>query len=214
MRARLKAQGEMRGSAANAIGQSPRPDSMQNTTPQRTVYMSTNPYLGESTDLVLGQEFLTWLWFRSDTAPVFASPDKGPDFTVSMEQRIVVQGGEGDAKETASVSGIMSELREARLGLTTGKKVARALVRFTREPEEWQVTLKAQDFSLGSLKTPTVDKNDADDDPDALFFEKIHLTEVCLGFFDALYTEFLDLRLSPKWEQAAREIRDWAAKEA
>jgi hypothetical protein len=177
--------------------------------------MSSNPYLGESTDLVLGQEFLTWLWFRSDTAPVFAAPDRGPDFTVSMEQRIVVQGGEGNALETASASGVMSDLREARLGLTTGKKVTRALVRFIRDPEEWQVTLKAQDFSLGSLKTPSVEKGDSpDDDPDALFFEKIHLTEVCLGFFDALYAEFLSLRLSPQWEAAAREISAWAAREA
>ncbi len=30
--------------------------------------MSSIPYLGESTDIVLGQEFLTWLWFRSDNA--------------------------------------------------------------------------------------------------------------------------------------------------
>lgn len=25
------------------------------------------PYLGQTTDMVLGQEFLTWLWFRSET---------------------------------------------------------------------------------------------------------------------------------------------------
>ena len=27
------------------------------------------PYLGESTDSILGKEFLTWLWYQSDTAP-------------------------------------------------------------------------------------------------------------------------------------------------
>lgn len=177
--------------------------------------MSSIPYLGESTDIVLGQEFLTWLWFRSDTAPVFTSPDGGPDFTVSMEQRIVVQGGEGEAKETASVSGVMSELREARLGLVTGKQVTRALVRFTRDPEAWQVTLKAADLSLGSLKTPTVEKGDSqDDDPDALFYEKVHLTEVCLSFLDAMYAEFLKLRLSRDWEEETKNIREWAAREA
>ena len=177
--------------------------------------MSSIPYLGESTDIVLGQEFLTWLWYRSDTAPVFKAPDGGPDFTVSMEQRIVVQGGEGDAKETASVSGVMSELREARLGLTTGKQVTRALVRFSRDPEAWQVTLKAADLSLGSLKTPAVEKGDSqDDDPDALFYEKIHLTEICLSFIDAMYAEFLSLRLSRDWEEETRNIRDWAAHEA
>lgn len=177
--------------------------------------MSSIPYLGESTDIVLGQEFLTWLWFRSDTAPEFKSPDGGPNFSVSMEQRIVVQGGEGDAKETASVSGIMSELREARLGLVTGKQVARALVRFIREPEAWQVTLKAADFSLGSMKTPAVEKGDSqDDDPDALFYEKIHLQETCLALFDSVYEAFLNIRLSREWEAETKKIRDWAAREA
>ncbi|CAK7046751.1 MAG: hypothetical protein DELT_00858 [Desulfovibrio sp.] len=177
--------------------------------------MSSIPYLGESTDIVLGQEFLTWLWFRSDTAPEFKAPDGGADFSVSMEQRIVVQGGEGDAKETASVSGIMSELREARLGLVTGKQVARALVRFIREPEAWQVTLKAADFSLGSMKTPTVEKGDSqDDDPDARFYEKIHLQETCLAMFDAVYAEFLSLRLARQWEDETKKIREWAAREA
>ena len=177
--------------------------------------MSDAPYLGESTDLVLGQEFLTWLWFRSDTAPEFASPEGGAPFTVSMEQRIVVQGGEGENRETASVSGMMSELREARLGLVTGKNVTRALVRFSRDPEDWQVTLRAADFALGSMKTPSVERGDSpDDDPDALFYEKIHLTEVCLGFFDALYRTFLALRLSPRdWEGEAQKIRQWAARE-
>ena len=176
--------------------------------------MSNMPYLGESTDLVLGQEFLTWLWFRSDNAAAFPSPDNGAEFTISMEQRVVVQGGEGDSRETASVSGALSELREAKLGLATGKKVTRALVRFTREPETWQVTLKAENFSFTSLKTPSLAKDDfQDDDPDAAFFEKIHLIETCLAFFDALYKEFLNVRLSPAWEKETGKIREWATRE-
>lgn len=177
--------------------------------------MSDAPYLGESTDLILGQEFLTWLWFRSDTAPEFASPDGGAPFAISMEQRIVVQGGEGDARETASVSGMLSELREARLGLVTGKKVSRALVRFSREPEEWRATLRAADFALGSMKTPSVERApSSEDDPDALFYEKIHLIETCLRFFDAVYKAFLELRLSPgKWEREVQAIRNWAVRE-
>lgn len=177
--------------------------------------MSDIPYLGESIDMLLGQEFLTWLWFRSETANTFASPDGGADFEVSLEQRIVVQGGEGDARETASVSGVLSELREARLGLVTGKKVTRALVRFTREPEAWQVTLRAEDFSFGSLKTPAIEKGDSpDDDPDAAFYEKIHLIELCTGFFDTVFKTFLELRLSSRWEEETRSIREWAAREA
>ncbi len=164
--------------------------------------------LYDTPDLILGQEFLTWLWFRSATGAIFNDPSGRP-FTVTMEQRIVVQGGEGDHVETASVSGLESELREARTGLATGKKVARALLRLERAPEEWSVTLKAADFSLNSLKTPKIDKNDSDDDPDALLLEKISLIEGCLELVDSLYSAFLALRLGPEWKDEAARVRDW-----
>ncbi|MDL2266702.1 hypothetical protein LJC46_01780 [Desulfovibrio sp. OttesenSCG-928-G15] len=174
--------------------------------------MSDTPYLGETTDLILGQEFLTWLWFRSATGSIF-NDKKGTPFSVSMEQRIVVQGGEGDHVETASVSGLDSELREARLGLTTGKKVTRALLRLERGPEEWQLTLKASDFTLNSLKTPKIDRSDRDDaDPDALLLEKIALVEGCLELVDVVYGSFLNIRLDEKgWKEEVQNLRKWMA---
>ncbi len=33
--------------------------------------MSNVEYLGQSVDVILGQEFLTWLWFRGETANKF-----------------------------------------------------------------------------------------------------------------------------------------------
>lgn len=172
--------------------------------------MSETPYLGETTDLILGQEFLTWLWFRSATGGIF-NDASGRPFTVSMEQRIVVQGGDGDHVETASVSGVLSELREARLGLTMGKKVTRALLRLERDPEEWQVTLKAADFSLGSLKTPKIESGSRDDvDPDALFLEKMYLVESCLELLDSMYSAFLAVRLDgAAWKEEVGSLRQW-----
>ena len=173
--------------------------------------MSDTPYLGQTTDLILGQEFLTWLWFRSATGAIF-NDKSGRPFTVSMEQRIVVQGGDGEHLETASVSGVDSELREARMGLTVGKKVTRALLRLEREPESWQVTLKAADFSLGSLKTPKLDAADKDDDPDALFLEKMYLIESCLELIDAMYGAFLRVRLDDGpdgWPGEVKHLREW-----
>lgn len=166
-----------------------------------------DPYLGQTTDTVLGQEFLTWLWFRSENQPLGFQDKEGP-FTVTMEQRIAVQGGEGESLETATVSGSLSPLREARLGLRTGKKVTRALVRFERDAMAWQMTLKAEDFSLGSFRTPKVEREE-DDDPDALFLEKVYLTELCLGFLDICYRDFITLRLSPRWNEEIREMGTW-----
>lgn len=172
--------------------------------------MNNIPYLGESADLVLGEEFLTWLWFRSATGSIF-NDKSGRPFHVRMERRIVVQGGEGDHVETASVSGLDSELREARLGLTTGKKVTRALLHLERDTEEWQVTLKAADFSCGSLKTPKIESGHRDDaDTDALFLEKMYLLEACLEMLDVLYAEFLSIRLeNGAWKEETTRLRQW-----
>jgi len=171
--------------------------------------MSGTAYAGMSIDLMLGQEFLTWLWFRSETSGSFKTEQYG-EFTVSMEQRIVVQGGAGELIETASVSGAMSELREARLGLTTGKKVTRALIRLEQDPETWTFGFKAEDFSFVNLKTPKIEAGgEKEGNPEGVFFEKIYLLEKGVSFVDALYKTFLDVRLGSGWPAEVAAIQSW-----
>jgi hypothetical protein len=179
--------------------------------------MSEMPYLGQDTDCILGREFLTWLWFASDTRNgLFTMPD-GTNFAVFMEQRISVQGGEGESMETATVSGAMSPLREARLGLTTGKKVTRALVRLEHDADVWRVALKAEDFSFSSLRTPKIDRKDgadADDmEADAALLEKLYLLEKATAFFDELFRQFLEKRTSAAWKEEAAKVRAWVHQE-
>ena len=166
-------------------------------------------YLGQTTDFILGQDFLTWLWYKSETAQGSFETQKGDFFSVFMEQRISVQGGEGDSLETATVSGAMSELREARLGLNTGKKVSRALLRLERDTDNWQVSLKAEDFSLNSLKLPKLDKPEEDEDPDAALLERLYLIDTCLELLDELYKMFLSLRVTSEWENEVKKVRAW-----
>lgn len=166
----------------------------------------------QSIDAILGEEFLTWLWYQSDTAPGAFVDREGASFNVYMEQRIVVQGGLGQSRETATVSGSLSPLREARFGLGTGKKVTRALIRLEKDDMVFQFTLKAEDFGIGSLKTPKLDAGDKDDDPDALFLEKVYLMEVCLAILDSLYAAFLKLRLSREWDTEVRNMGKWLSR--
>ena len=175
--------------------------------------MASGQYLSERESAILGQEFLTWLWFKSESqGGRFKAGDEW--FEVALSQRIQVEGGSGEGREVASVVGAFSELREARLGLTTGKKVNRAQLRLAKDGEEWTVTLRAEDFSLGSLKTPKIEtRREKGEDPDAVWLEKLHLLEVALSFLDALYQEFLVARLSAdKWEGELRGFRAWLEK--
>jgi len=169
--------------------------------------MTDTPYLGQGTDAMLGQEFLTWLWYRCEEQPDGFHDAKGQAFRMAMEQRVVVQGGEGDALETATVAGAHSQLREARLGLRMGKKVTRAQVHIEADGLAWQVNLKAEDLSLSGFRTPPIDKNG--DDPDAVFLEKMYLLENGLDKLDAAYAQFLTLRLSASWPQEVQAVARW-----
>ena len=162
-------------------------------------------------DGILGQEFLTWLWFQSDVAPSFFRTDDGQPFQVSMEKRVTVTGGEGSERETTSVSAnIDSSLSEARLGLHRGKKVTSALICLMKDDFGFDVSVKAADFSLNSLKTPKIDKSDRDDDPDSLFLEKVFLIETAVTLLDSLYRQFLGLRLDKdKWKKTTDEMMKW-----
>ena len=174
--------------------------------------MADAPYMGENTDILLGQEFLTWLWYRSEYADgLFRSSTNDYSFHVRIEHRLVVRGGEGEQQETASVSGAFSPMREARLGLSTGKKVVRALVSFVKDDMNWQLSLKAEDFSLNSFKTPAFAKpEDSEIDEDATFYIKMQFITEGLELFDEVYEQFLQIRLSENaWADEVKSINEW-----
>lgn len=170
--------------------------------------------LTERESALLGQEFLTWLWYASEArGGLFKTPD-GAHFTCFMEQRVAVQGGEGDSRETAVVTGAHARLSEAKAGIRRGKKVNKALLKFDQDGESWTVQIKAEDFALGSLKPPKTEKAGEDEDPDGAFLEKMYLYEKCLAFFDTIYREFLSVRLSAtRWPEELKAFGVWLAKE-
>ncbi len=146
-----------------------------------------------SPDLILGEEFLTWLWYKSDIASSFFE----------------VQGGNGNTKETASVSGSLSPLREARFGLGTGKKVSRAFLRLEKNDLCWQFSISANDFSFQSLRLPKIGEKGQGEDPDALILEKVYLVEECLHLFDRIFETFISMRFSDDWQREVEAVRSW-----
>jgi hypothetical protein len=165
-------------------------------------------------DGVLGQDFLTWLWFRSEKNGWLFQLQDGSDFNVYLEQRLSVRGGAGENVEKAVVTGPHAEFTEAKLGLRNGKLVDKALIRLERDGATWTVLLNADDFSLSGLKTPKIETRlEEGDDPDAPFLEKMMLLEQCLAFMDELYRQFLTVRLSTNWTDELRAFKGWLAEQ-
>lgn len=163
----------------------------------------------KETNMLLGQEFLTWLWYKSEyNDGIFYSNTE--NFYVRIEPCLVVRSGEGKQSETASVSGAFSPMNEARFGLSKGKKVIRALISFAKDTMNWQVSIKAEDFSLNSFKTPPFTKSENELDEDANFFMKLQFITQGLEFFDEIYKQFLEVRLfEERWQEEIKKMQSW-----
>ena len=166
--------------------------------------------LVERENTLLGQDFLTWLWYKTDNdGSLFQLIDKRT-FNVQMEQKVSVQGGEGETKATATVSNPGGELSEAKTGLLTGKKVSKAQLLLSMDEDDWLVTINSTDFGISGLKTPKIaTKDDEGDDPDAKFLEKIFLIEKSIEMLDVVFAVFLKLRMSKDWKEESANIKLW-----
>jgi len=162
----------------------------------------------------LGQEFLTWLWFKSEErSGAVALPGGIGDISVAFEKHLLLEYGEGDSHEKVICQGLQAELNEARTGLRMGKKLEQARIVLGRGEYEWTMTIKASVFDLKSVKTPkTMATSEESDDPAAVegkILEKIGLYEQALQLVDELFRLYLNVRLSSGWEAELARLRAW-----
>lgn len=153
---------------------------------------------------ILGQDFLTWLWWRAATANPYSA------FPVSINTRIVVTGGDGAEKETVMVtSNVVSPLKEAKIGLARGKKVSRAAVYLIADDFAYEATIDAQNFALSGVRPPEIE-NEEEANPDDLLLEKIFLIQKVVSQLDAHYRDFLTVRMDGEaWEKTAEAMSKW-----
>ncbi len=172
--------------------------------------MSETVHNIEEKNAYLGQDFLTWLWFCSESNNGQIKDRHGQEYLLYLEQKVTVQGGEGESKDTNVSNGQLSELKEARMGLRSGKKVNQAKVKIEQDSEAWEMQLKAENFDFTGLKTPKVEmKVEEGEDPDSRFLEKMFLIEKSLEVIDDLYLYFLQKRLGPEWNQELSDMKKW-----
>ena len=161
----------------------------------------------------LGQEFLTWLWCKSEErSGAIDLPGIG-DISVAFEKHLLLEYGEGESHEKVICQGLQAELNEARTGLRMGKKLEQARIVLVRGEYEWIMTVKASMFDFKSVKTPkTMASQEDSDDPMAVegkILEKIGLYEQALQLVDELFRLYLNVRLSPGWEAELARLRAW-----
>jgi len=160
----------------------------------------------------LGREFLTWLWFKSETEDGLCTLDNSQQVELCFDDKVVLQSDEVEGVQTVICQGEHSELTEARHALREGKKVTQAKIKLIIGDNEWSFTLDSTWLNLKSLKTPKV-MLDTKEDPEGLFYEKAFLLDRAISSIEQIFVKFLKIRISNEWDiKELPAIQQWMQK--
>lgn len=158
----------------------------------------------------LGPEFLTWLWWRSESEAGFAHPD-GREIYVHVDDHLELRGERSASKRAVLRAGAPGASMEARAALKSGKLLVAARLLLACGESEVAFTLKAEDLEVSGLKLPRIERDKATS-------ARERLEEQLEGFdrfwedLDLCYATFLEVRTSERWDAELEEIRLWCAR--
>jgi hypothetical protein len=161
----------------------------------------------------LGSEFLTWLWYMSETHTGSFNVEGYQSVEIWFYDSIKLEKGELKDKESVICNGVTSDLKEARVGLNNGKKIKEVRIKMIIDDEEWFLTIDSICLDFKKLKTPKVEKDEMEtdtQDEDALFYEKVFLIEKSIAVIESIFYSFMKERLSETWDTVSvPAIRNW-----
>jgi hypothetical protein len=189
----------------------------------------------------IGRELLLFLWFESEMFEATLSTKEHGDFGFWIEKEILLSSGK---ETTRIKGGTPAHAREAKEALRLGKLPERATFHLSLGEREATFSIKAEPLALAGLKLPTVldkggdepapgelgapkggrpkmrrtsveqDREAESDARNEAFYERMVLTREVEVLIEALYRDFLVLRLGPAWEATVMPaLRAWAAGE-
>lgn len=164
----------------------------------------------------VGQEFLTWLWWKSEERGGSVELTGKGDITVVFEKHMLLEYGEGDTNEKVICSGLQAELKEARTGLQMGKKLEQARIKIGQNDYEWNFTLAAALMEFRSVKLPktagTEESGNSAEETEGMILERIFLFEELVKLVTELFREFLQVRVGENWRQELMQIQKWVSR--
>lgn len=167
----------------------------------------------------VGQEFLTWLWWKSEERGGSVELTGQGDIIVVFEKHMLLEYGEADYHERLVCSGLQAELKEARTGLRTGKKLEQARLQIIKDEMEYNLTFGATFFEFRNVKLPKTENTNETADPstdemEGAVLERIYLYEELVKIVNDLFRMFLEVRASEGWPEELLKIRNWVHKSA
>jgi recombination associated protein RdgC len=159
----------------------------------------------------VGEEFLTWLWYRSERDEGHFDIEGGGTLELHFDNQLTLEANLAEAERTKLTGGAPSFSPEAKEALRRGKRVAQAKVRIIRDAREWIMTITGRSLALSGLKIPAVLSREEDDQ----FYERMELLDEADAAVRALYASFIAVRIdADAWATELAAMREWVAADA
>lgn len=165
----------------------------------------------------VGRELLLWLWFESELFEATLSTKEHGSFGLWLEGRLVL----GEGREWTIIKGSMpGSHRDAKEALLRGKMPERAGLHLSIGGHDHALTLRGDTLGISGLSPPPQPERETPPDaPQAAprrrgkraaaegdeghtheaFYDRMHHARDIERLIEALYRDFLALRLGPSW---------------
>ena len=170
---------------------------------------------GSGDEACPGRDFLTWLWFFSETELArIRHPDFG-EFTLALEGPLTFAYSPGKAKdpelggagESTVKRGNPMTSAEAKAALASGKKLRKAKIMLARgDADKWTFTFDADTFAFGSLSLPDGDEEELD----SRFEERITFLHILHMVMQQYFARYVEAVSGKELANTEKKIRHWA----
>lgn len=163
---------------------------------------------GVETHGFLGEEFLTWLWFRWETDSGEFHLPGGRVVGIAIDDLLTFSAPSDDETEQTLRHGLPTRTEEARTALRQGRRLRRARLILAEGQRQWTATIDGASLQLSGTKLPE-DAEEVESDGDRTADRAANwyaLQEIVL----ALYGQFLQERLAEGYlKQGGERQAQW-----
>ena len=157
-----------------------------------------------------GRDFLTWLWYYSETQEGLLKVGNLGNFNLIVEGPLTfaITGDDAPgASESTVKKGCPQMSAEAKAALAVGKKLRKAKILLARgDVEKWTFTFDADTFTFSGLSLPETESMEIN----TRFEERVLSLNIFLTAFEAYFQKFASDIMSGK-PAVQKDIVKWAA---
>lgn len=185
-----------------------------NIKPEDIPAVNISPEIDDSNGAtgLLGENFLTWLWFYQETHNGMLPPTKIGDFQLLIDGPLTFVAEGNGSFESSLRKGTPTNSAEARSAMIVGKKLRSAKLQLVREQgEEWCCTVDASQFVFRGLRLPEGDSMD----PIDVFQERMANLDIFRQVFFELFHLYLTIvKDDAKRAQYQADAKKWVKEHA